>query len=69
MEWNCAKVLNIDPFSDQGYKTVVGTNPTEISYLLLWSLPFDGLSTAGTQCKLDMEFEVLWTELATQTSS
>lgn len=69
MSWDCAKVLNIDPFADLSYKTAVGANPTEISQLLLWSIPFDGISTATIQVKLDMEFDVLWTELQTPVQS
>lgn len=67
--WDCAKILNIDPFSDETYKTSVGSNPTEDSNLVIWALPFDGVSTAGVQVSIVLEQEVLWTELQTPSQS
>jgi hypothetical protein len=67
--WDAASVLNIDPFSDETYKTSVGGNPTEDSNLIIWSLPFDGTSTATIQVYITLEQEVLWTELTTPTQS
>ncbi len=67
--WDCREVLNIDPFTDSTYKTAVGSNPSEESYLDLWSIPFDGSSTATIQAYVVLEQEVLWTELTTPVQS
>jgi hypothetical protein len=67
--WDCQKVLNIDPFTSESYKTAVGSNPTEISTLIMWSKPVDGSSTASVQLCVDLVQEVLWTELTTPTQS
>ncbi len=69
MTWDCAKVLNINPFTDETYKTAIGSNPTEESYLHCWAIPYDGSSTASIQVFCELEFQVLWTELATPTQS
>ncbi len=67
--WDCAQVLNIDPFTSESYKTAVGSNPTEVSTLVMWSKPIDGSSTAGVQVTIELIQEVLWTELTTPTQS
>jgi hypothetical protein len=67
--WDCASVLNIDPFTSESYKTAVGSNPTEISTLIMWSKPIDGSSTASVQVCVELIQEVLWTELTTPTQS
>ncbi len=66
--WSCKKILNIDPYTDELYKTSVGSNPTEESYLSVWALSNDG---SATTVYFDVEFvyTVLWTELATPTQS
>ena len=68
LTWDCKKVLRIDPYTSQTYKTAVGSNPSEASYL--WLSAF-GLATASTDVTVDveMEFDVLFTELATPTQS
>jgi hypothetical protein len=67
--WDCAQVLNIDPYTDQTYKTAVGANPSEDSYAIIWAQPFDGSSTASINLHITLEQEVLWTELTTPTQS
>lgn len=69
IQWDCKKHLGIDPFSSQTYKTAIGSNPSEIASLIVWSVPADGGSTASTQVQVTMEFTVLYTELTTPTAS
>jgi len=69
LTWDASKVLNIDPFSSETYKTAVGSNPTEISSLVMWSKPIDGSSTATCLITVELIQEVLWTELSTPTQS
>lgn len=69
LTWDCASVLGIDPYTSQSYKTAVASNPTQISTLGCWSIPIDGSSTGNLQLRVDMEFDVLWTELTTPTQS
>lgn len=67
--WDCKRHLGIDPYTSQTYKTAVGSNPTEIASLLIWSVPADGSATATVQVQVTLEFVVIWTELQTPTSS
>jgi len=68
MDWDCKKVLHIDPFTSEEYKTPVGSNPTEESTCLLWVTTTDG-SSAYVVANATLVQQVLWTELNTQTSS
>jgi hypothetical protein len=67
--WDCASVLGIDPFASETYKTAVGSNPTEVSTLAFWAIPSDGASTIILPTRIQLEFEVLFTELTTPTQS
>lgn len=67
--WSCKKMLGIDPFVSQTYKTAVGSNPTETSALVLWAAPADGAATTTTTVFVELDQTVLWTELSTPTSS
>jgi hypothetical protein len=69
INWDCETVLNIDPFASQTYKTLVGANPTETSFLTVFGA--DLLAPASTFINVDiiLEQEVLWTELSTPTQS
>ncbi len=69
MVWDAAKVLNIDPYTSEAYKTAVGSNPTEVSTLVMWSKPIDGSTTATMLITIELIQEVLWTELSTPTQS
>jgi hypothetical protein len=69
VQWDCKRDLGIDPYTSQTYKTPVGSNPTEIASMLLFAAPADGVSTTVTQCNVELEFTVLWSELTTPTSS
>jgi hypothetical protein len=67
--WDCKKVLGIDPYSSEQYKTAVGSNPSEESYLHIWGTVTDGTSSTSIIVAVEIEFDCLWTELATPTSS
>jgi hypothetical protein len=66
--WSCKKVLNIDPFTSEAYKTAVGSNPTEESDLTVWALSIDA-SANTVHYDIEFEYTVLWTELSTPTQS
>lgn len=67
--WDCKKVLGIDPYASEEYKTAVGSNPTEESYLHIWGTVTDGSSSASIIVSVEIEFDCLWTELQTPISS
>jgi len=67
--WDCEKVLGINPYSSEEYKTAVGSNPTEESYLHIWGTVTDGSSSTTITLVVEMVYEVLWSELATPSSS
>jgi len=67
--WDCKKVLGIDPYSSEEYKTAVGSNPTEESYLHIWGTVTDGASSTSIVVSVEMEYTCLWTELTTPSSS
>jgi len=69
VSWNASQILGLDPFASEEYKTAVGSNPTEESELLFWSIPVDGSSTNTLGVTIELQQEVLWTELATPTTS
>jgi len=66
--WDCKKVLGINPYASETYKTPVGSNPAEESDLILWAVDESG-STNSLTFNVDLEYLVLWTELATPTGS
>lgn len=67
--WSCQKILGIDPYASQTYKTPVGDNPTEESSLLLWLQACDLSNTAAAYVQIELDMLVLWTELSSPTSS
>jgi len=66
--WDCKKILGIDPFASETYKTAVGSNPAEESDLIVWASDLAG-NTAGVLFDIEMEYDVLWTELTDPASS
>lgn len=66
--WNCAEVLNIDPFTSETYKTAVASNPDETSTLGIYCASTDA-STNTITFRIILEQEVLWTELTTPSQS
>lgn len=69
ISWDCASILNIDPFTDDTYKTDVGSNPTSDSSLVIWTTSQDGTSTTQLKIRIELIQHVLWTELLTPTQS
>lgn len=67
--WSCQKILGIDPFASETYKTAIGSNPTEESNLLVWHQACDAATTSGAYVHVQLEMLVLWTELTSPTSS
>lgn len=68
LAWDCKKVLRIDPFTSETYKTAVGSNPAEESDLVLWCSDLAG-NTASITYDVELVYNVLWTELTTPASS
>lgn len=67
--WECQKHLGIDPYASQTYKTGVGSNPTEVSTMVVWGQPVD-LATTGTfYIHVEIDQTVLFTELTTPTQN
>lgn len=62
-KFNCRKMLTIDPFTSETYKTAVGSDPTEEWDNLVWALPLDGATTETLYVKTEIIFTVLFTEL------
>jgi len=68
LQWDCKKVLGIDPFASQTYKTAVASNPSEESDLILWCADISG-NTNSVTFDIELRYDVLWTELTTPTGS
>jgi hypothetical protein len=66
--WSCKKVLGINPFASETYKTPVGSNPAEESDLILWAADAAG-NTNSVIFDIELEYDVLWTELTTPSQS
>jgi hypothetical protein len=66
--WSAHQDLNINPYTSETYKTAVGSDPTEISTLLIWAATVGG-SSATITMQIVLEQEVVWTELTTPTAS
>jgi hypothetical protein len=69
VNWDCKRVLTIDPYTSQTYKTNVGTDPSEESILTLFGSAADGASSAQVYYDFELTQTVLWTELTTPTGS
>lgn len=67
--WDCKRVLGVDPYASEEYKTAVGSNPAEESYLHIWGTVTDGSSSTSITVAVELVQTVLWTELATPSSS
>lgn len=68
ISWNCKEVLGIDPYTSESYKTSVGSNPTEVSFLNVFNATTVGSNNTVT-LNVMLEQVVLWTELTTPTGS
>ncbi len=67
--WDYQAVLGTDPYTSEAAKTPVGANPSEESYLAIWSIPVDGVTTASLQGTIVIEYDVLWSELTSPVQS
>lgn len=67
--WDCKRMLGIDPFASQTYKTAVGSNPTEQATFVVYAQPTDVVSTTVTGILVEIDYVVLFTELQTPTIS
>jgi hypothetical protein len=67
-KWDCKKVLSIDPYASETYKTGVASNPAEESELGIWAATLSG-NTATLTGDIELEQYVLWSELTTPTGS
>lgn len=69
LQWDAKKMLGIDPYASEMYKTAVGSNPAEDSLLVIWSQPVDLASTITPYINTELEMLVMWSELVTPTGS
>ncbi len=68
-DWSYQAWHGVDPFSSEAAKTAVAADPDDITALVIWSLPTDGSATATVQAVIELEQDVLWTELVQPTGS
>ncbi len=68
VNWSAQQVLGIDPYVTESYKTPVGENPSEESYLAVLAATTD-TTTASINFQIILEQTVLWSELTTPTQS
>jgi len=68
LAWDCKKVLGIDPYASELYKTSVTANPDEQSVLWITNVAYES-GSASVGCDVMIEYDVLFTELATATQS
>jgi len=64
-QFNAKSILGIDPFASQTYKTGIASNPSEESYFLIWGADLLGSGTTYMQIKVEIIYDVLFTELST----
>lgn len=68
INWDCKKILGINPYTTESYKTPQGEDPGEQSYLIVYAATAD--STTNTMLfDVTMNFTVLMSELITPTQS
>lgn len=63
--FDCKKHLGIDPYTSEQYKSSQGSNPNETFCAVAWASPCDGSSTVTVQALVEIEYTVLFSELAT----
>lgn len=66
---NATAQLGVDPYSDQSYKTAMGSNPTEEVICTQWICALDLVSTATTSCVVEIEYLVQFSERITTSQS
>jgi len=68
LTWDCKKILRINPYDSQTYKTDFASNPSEQSLLWLSVVALNS-GTATVVADVTIEYDVLFTELTTPNSS
>lgn len=68
VDWDCMRILGIDPYLTEAYKTPVGENPSEESLLAISAATTD-TTTATLNFQIILEQTVMWSELTTPTQS
>jgi len=66
--WDCKAILGIDPYVGESYKTPVGSNPSEVSFLNIFCATTVG-SNVTVSIDVMIEQTVMWSELTTPTGS
>ncbi len=69
INWSCEKMLGIDPYHDQSYKSAFGSNPTVLGALCCWIQPVDLATTATYYLNIEIDQLVYLSDLATPTVS
>lgn len=62
-KFHCKKMLTIDPYTSETYKTAIGSSPTEAWDVLVWTITMDGTTTQTIRFIVEIQFTVLFTEL------
>jgi len=68
-DWNAEEILRIDPFKSQTYKTAIGQNPSEESYFVFWVVDNTAAASTSVTVKVNIVYDILFTELSTITGS
>jgi hypothetical protein len=63
--WSAISILGIDPYESAGYRTAIGDNPSNDSFLIIWAQIEDGSSSGSLGVTVEIEYDVLWSELLT----
>lgn len=66
--FSAVKHLGIDPFSSEEYKTPIGADPTEEYFFMIWCAETVA-ATGSVYLQVIVEYDVIFSELATPTQS
>ncbi len=67
--WDCKKMLGIDPYNDQAYKSIFDSYPTFIGGMCCWIQPVDLSSTVTYYLNVEIDQLVYFSDLKTPTVS
>jgi len=68
INWDCKKILGINPYTSEAYRTPFAENPSEESYLVIYCATADS-STNNMYFDVTLDFTTLLSELQTPTQS
>lgn len=68
-KFNCQKMLTIDPYASETYKTLTSANPAEGWFSQVWCISADGATTQALYYKAEIIYTALFTELTDVTQS